>query len=156
MHFFNMGCRDTDQEITVLEDGIRILENNIRQTESIIHWTPRPQTRILPDSETVTGQRPSTGASYTPLADQLRFNEPRENARFLLGPERIRQTEQQFGDMFGLSDIVQSLSNGQFISKQRPRHLVDNDRGYLRIGVKSTMLLMTDQDPRSTTFLHSV
>jgi hypothetical protein len=83
----------------------------------------------LPDSGIVTGQRPSTGTTYTPVADQLRVNEPRGNVQSRFGPERNRQTEQQFGDMFGLSDIAPSLSNGQFIFEGCPRRLVDNERG---------------------------
>jgi hypothetical protein len=63
------------------------------------------------------------------VADQLRVNEPRGNVQFRLGPERNRQTEQQFGDMFGLSDIAPSSSNGQFITERRPRRPVDNERG---------------------------
>jgi hypothetical protein len=101
-----MASRDVDQEITFLQDEIRKLESSIRQTESMIHSTPRPQARSLPDSGIVTGRRPSTGTSYSPVADQLRVNEPRENVQFRLGPEGNRQTEQQFGDMFGLSDIA--------------------------------------------------
>ena len=124
-----MGSRDVDHEITVLQDEIRKLESSIRQTESMIHSTPRPQARSLPDSGIVTGQRPSTGTSYSPVADQLRVNEPRESVQFRLGPERNRQTEQQFGDMFGLSDIAPNSSNGQFITERRPRRLVDNERG---------------------------
>jgi hypothetical protein len=103
-----MASRNVDQEITVLQDEIRKLESSIRQTESIIHSTPRPQARSLPDSGIVTGPRSSTGTSDTPVADQLRANEPRENVQFRLGPERNRQSEQQFGDMFGLSEIAPS------------------------------------------------
>jgi hypothetical protein len=54
----------------------------------------------MPDSGIVIDQRPSTGTPYTPVADQLRVNEPRENVQFRFGTERNRKTEQQFCDIF--------------------------------------------------------
>lgn len=125
-----MANRDVDREITVLQDEIKKLESSIRQTESMIHSTPRPQAQSLPDSGIVTGQRPSTWTSDSPVANYLRVNEPQSSVQFRLDPERHRRTGPQFGDMLGLSNIGPSSANGQYITERRPRRIIDNERGH--------------------------